>query len=141
MQPHMETGYAHLDLSKPIVVADEVVSPKPSLSAPKSSPTKSSSTSTLTSAALPLSASQRFAFVHAIFCTVGFLVFLPAGALVARWARTFTPAWYTAHWIAQFAAGMCGISTNLYCFLIFARSWTCYSHRCCARCGGSQQES
>jgi len=104
MQPHMETGYAHLDLSKPIVVADEVVSPKPSLSAPKSSPPKSSSASTLTSAALPLSASQRFAFVHAIFCTVGFLVFLPAGALVARWARTFTPAWYTAHWIAQFAA-------------------------------------
>jgi uncharacterized membrane protein len=39
---------------------------------------------------------------HAIFLTLGFLVSLPAGALLARYIRTFTPKWFTGHWIVQF---------------------------------------
>jgi len=39
---------------------------------------------------------------HAIFCVVGFALFLPCGVLLARYLRTFTPTWYTGHWIAQF---------------------------------------
>jgi len=33
--------------------------------------------------------------------TLGFLVILPLGALVARWARTFTSRWFNYHWIIQ----------------------------------------
>lgn len=29
-------------------------------------------------------------------------MFLPAGALLARYLRTFTPTWFKGHWIAQF---------------------------------------
>ena len=44
---------------------------------------------------------------HAIFCTVGFLLFLPAGALLARYLRTFIPGhiWFKGHAIFQFFIG------------------------------------
>jgi hypothetical protein len=43
---------------------------------------------------------------HAVFSVVGFALLLPSGVLVARYLRTFSPAWYTGHWIAQFGIGM-----------------------------------
>jgi len=43
---------------------------------------------------------------HALLCTIGFLVFLPGGAIIARYTRTFTRHWYTAHWIWQLC--VCG---------------------------------
>ncbi|KAJ7049971.1 CBD9-like protein [Mycena amicta] len=52
---------------------------------------------------IPLTPYQRMIIAHAVFCVVGFALFLPIGALVARYLRTFSSAWYTAHWIAQFA--------------------------------------
>lgn len=44
---------------------------------------------------------------HAIFCTLGFLLFLPAGALLARYLRTFIPGpiWFRGHAILQFFIG------------------------------------
>lgn len=51
----------------------------------------------------PLLSYQRMIVAHATFCTVGFLLFLPAGALLARYSRTFTSMWFKGHWIAQFA--------------------------------------
>ena len=42
---------------------------------------------------------------HAIVCVIGFLVCLPAGALLARYLRTFSNKWYTGHWIIQFVFG------------------------------------
>ena len=44
---------------------------------------------------------------HAIFCVVGFLFFLPAGALFARYLRTFVPGpiWFKTHAIFQFFIG------------------------------------
>lgn len=41
---------------------------------------------------------------HAIFCAIGFLLFLPAGALLARYLRTFIPGpvWFKGHAIFQF---------------------------------------
>ncbi|KAJ4488877.1 hypothetical protein C8J55DRAFT_506439 [Lentinula edodes] len=107
-QFHLDAGYAHFDLSKPISANSNEDLSTPSTSAPSTNPASSSSkaspsSSSLTSTnSLPLNAHQRLAFAHAVFCTAGFLLFLPAGALVSRWARTFTPAWYTAHWILQF---------------------------------------
>jgi len=39
---------------------------------------------------------------HAVLCTVGFLILLPIGALVARYSRTLPYKWFYAHWIIQF---------------------------------------
>jgi len=38
---------------------------------------------------------------HALLCTVGFLILLPVGVLVARYTRTFTPVWFPAHFVIQ----------------------------------------
>ena len=42
---------------------------------------------------------------HAILCTIGFLILLPAGALLARYARTFTNVWFKGHWLFQLLFG------------------------------------
>ncbi|KAJ3733386.1 CBD9-like protein [Lentinula guzmanii] len=105
-QFHVDAGYAHFDLSKPISSSSDKVDS--SASAP--SPSSSSLTSTNT---IPLNAHQRMAFAHAVFCTTGFILFLPAGVLVSRWVRTFTPAWYTAHWILQFVVAGFSITIGL----------------------------
>jgi len=39
---------------------------------------------------------------HAILSSVGFLIVLPLGALIARYLRTFTKSWFYAHAIIQF---------------------------------------
>lgn len=51
---------------------------------------------------IPLLAYERMIVAHAIFMVIGFLLLLPAGALVARYLRTFTPTWFKSHWIVQF---------------------------------------
>ncbi|KIK69377.1 hypothetical protein GYMLUDRAFT_53798 [Collybiopsis luxurians FD-317 M1] len=103
---HLDAGHAQFDLSKPLspTSSNDDVLQTSSTSTPLTTPTTKASTMTSTSS-LPFTASQRMAFAHAVFCTAGFLFFLPAGALVSRWVRTFSPAWFTAHWILQFAAG------------------------------------
>ncbi|KAF4621244.1 hypothetical protein D9613_000655 [Agrocybe pediades] len=45
---------------------------------------------------------QKLIIAHAVFCSVGFLVLLPLGALLARYLRTFIPTWFKGHWIVQF---------------------------------------
>ncbi|KAI0743640.1 hypothetical protein C8Q80DRAFT_853198 [Daedaleopsis nitida] len=52
---------------------------------------------------IPLLPFEKYIIAHAIFCVIGFLGLLPLGALLARYSRTFTPRWFTAHWIVQFA--------------------------------------
>ncbi|KAI0779571.1 hypothetical protein C8Q74DRAFT_1217052 [Fomes fomentarius] len=52
---------------------------------------------------IPLLPFEKYIVAHAIFCVIGFLGLLPLGALLARYTRTFSPKWYTAHWIVQFA--------------------------------------
>ncbi|KAK0225379.1 hypothetical protein IW262DRAFT_1456466 [Armillaria fumosa] len=51
----------------------------------------------------PLQPFERILVAHGILCILGFLLFLPFGSLLARYVRTFTPMWYTGHWISQFA--------------------------------------
>jgi len=51
---------------------------------------------------LPLPRYQRFIVVHAFFCTLGFLVVLPVGSLLARYLRTFSSTWFRGHWMLQF---------------------------------------
>ncbi|KAJ7470558.1 hypothetical protein FB451DRAFT_341497 [Mycena latifolia] len=43
---------------------------------------------------------------HGILLSVGFLVLLPTGSLVARWGRTFTPRWFKAHRIVNFGVAL-----------------------------------
>ncbi|KAI0779570.1 hypothetical protein C8Q74DRAFT_1198609 [Fomes fomentarius] len=51
----------------------------------------------------PLLPYQKMIVAHAILCTIGFLILLPAGALLARYARTFTSGWFKGHWVFQLA--------------------------------------
>ncbi|KAJ3992596.1 hypothetical protein F5050DRAFT_895974 [Lentinula boryana] len=77
LQIHEETGTASFDLSKDFT---GVASPS--------------------SALMPF---QRLVIAHAIMLTIGFLLLLPIGVLLARYMRTFTPIWFKGHWIVQFA--------------------------------------
>ena len=49
---------------------------------------------------------QQLLMAHAILSGIGFLIILPTGALLARWARTFTDKWFRAHWIFQAVFGI-----------------------------------
>ncbi|KAL9710409.1 hypothetical protein Ac2012v2_006710 [Leucoagaricus gongylophorus] len=50
----------------------------------------------------PLSPIEQQVKTHAILSSIGFLVLLPIGALVARYSRNFTTKWLLPHWIIQF---------------------------------------
>ena len=54
---------------------------------------------------IPLLPFEKYIIGHAVLCVIGFLGLLPLGALLARYTRTYSPAWFTAHWIVQFAIG------------------------------------
>ncbi|KAJ3971156.1 CBD9-like protein [Lentinula raphanica] len=116
-QFHVDAGYAHFDLSKPIsVISDDESASTASNSAPvpsSSSTSKTATSSTSSTNGLPLNAHQRLALAHAVFCSAGFILILPAGVLVSRWTRTFTSKWYTAHWTLQFVFGGLSIVIGL----------------------------
>lgn len=97
---HVDNGVIRIDLSKSI----------------SSSGTTSSSDGSGESTATPVSTSslddpflpyQRIIIAHAVMCGLGFLIFLPLGALLARYMRTFVagPIWFRSHAILQFAIG------------------------------------
>jgi hypothetical protein len=44
---------------------------------------------------------QNMFMAHAILCSIGFLVILPAGILIARWARMANDSWFKIHWTFQ----------------------------------------
>lgn len=67
--------------------------------------TNSTDGSTGETASIPLLGWEKMFIAHGILTAVGFLVLLPFGALIARYARTFTPLWFTGHWVFQFALG------------------------------------
>ena len=54
---------------------------------------------------IPLASYEKLIIAHAILCTVGFLLLLPAGVLLARYMRTFVSNWFQGHWIVQFGIG------------------------------------
>jgi len=51
--------------------------------------------------AIPLSPLEIKARNHALLCSIGFLVLLPLGVLLARYARTFTRRWFWGHAVMQ----------------------------------------
>ncbi|KIK03483.1 hypothetical protein K443DRAFT_131315 [Laccaria amethystina LaAM-08-1] len=97
---HVEDGVLQLDLTKSSSTSNGSTGTS---SGTGSSSTSSSGADTSGVDSIPLLPYQRMIIAHATFCTVGFLLFLPAGSLLARYSRTFTSMWFKGHWIAQFA--------------------------------------
>jgi uncharacterized membrane protein YozB (DUF420 family) len=54
----------------------------------------------------PLNAIEKVIILHAFCVSLGFLVLLPAGSLIARCGRSFTPRWFKAHWISNMALAL-----------------------------------
>jgi hypothetical protein len=46
---------------------------------------------------------EKLIILHGFLVSVGFLVLLPAGSLIGRWGRVFTPRWFKAHWMCNMA--------------------------------------
>ncbi|KAJ7800577.1 hypothetical protein B0H14DRAFT_2898843 [Mycena olivaceomarginata] len=86
LQQHLDSGVTSLDLTKPF----------------SASSTPSGSDFGSSSSADPWTHYRRMVVAHAVLSVVGFALLLPCGILLARYLRTFTPTWYTGHWIAQF---------------------------------------
>ncbi len=93
LEQHLESSATTLDLSQPISSSNGT-------SDPVSDPNASSGIESA-----PLLPFQKMIVAHALLCTIGFLILLPAGALLARFARTFTSGWFKGHWLFQFAIG------------------------------------
>jgi len=51
----------------------------------------------------PASRRDMIVLAHGVVCAIAYLVVMPAGALLARYYRTLSPAWFKGHWIVQFA--------------------------------------
>ncbi|TBU32233.1 hypothetical protein BD311DRAFT_775329 [Dichomitus squalens] len=88
IEQHLDAGNLSLNLTK--VLAD-----------PSSESVHTSTTTTQTGAI-----ATTVLVAHAALSAAGFLILLPLGALVARWARVFTPKWFTAHWFINVVLGI-----------------------------------
>ncbi len=116
---HLNSGPTTLDLTKVLAVgSQDPTSPAFKIEASTggsgtsgssgSSGTNSGSSSTPPPVAVslpPLLPYEKYIVAHAICCVIGFLGLLPLGAIVARWARTFSPVWFRIHWVIQFVLG------------------------------------
>ncbi|KAI0821668.1 hypothetical protein BC628DRAFT_1329028 [Trametes gibbosa] len=91
---HLESNPIRIDMSQS-VAADSVAH----LASPATDPNAVTGGKVDT----PLQPFQKKIVAHALLCTIGFLILLPAGALLARYSRTFTNTWFTGHWVFQLA--------------------------------------
>ncbi|KAI0771783.1 hypothetical protein BC629DRAFT_755484 [Irpex lacteus] len=108
---HLESGPTQIDLSQALAADSKDPTNPISTIAQSTSSSSGSAPSASTSgdqvfAGIPLLPYQKYIIAHAILSMLGFLVFLPLGAIIARWLRTFTPIWFTAHWVIQFGVAM-----------------------------------
>ena len=54
----------------------------------------------------PLKTFEKLIVAHAIMSTMGFLILLPLGGIIARWGRTFSDKWFYYHWKVQVLFGI-----------------------------------
>lgn len=92
---HLDNGPLKLNLAKPISSNSTTSGSQPTTGGGTATPSFS----------LALLPYQKLIVAHAIFCTLGFLLLLPAGVLLARYLRTFITTWFKGHWIIQFGIG------------------------------------
>ncbi|OJT06970.1 hypothetical protein TRAPUB_2171 [Trametes pubescens] len=102
---HLESGPISIDMSQVVAETDLA-----HLANPATDPNSSSGT-----VDTPLLPFQKLIIAHGLLCTIGFLIMLPAGALLARYSRTFTNAWFLGHWVFQFAFAGPVIISGLVC--------------------------
>jgi len=92
---HVSQGLLTLDLSKSTSVA---ALESPALPPGSNNDNDSSGRPQAQSA----SRSDMVVLAHGVVCAIAYLVVMPAGALLARYYRTLSPAWFKGHWILQF---------------------------------------
>jgi hypothetical protein len=92
---HLDQGALQLNLAKSISSNGTTSGSQPTTGSGTATPSFSN----------PLLPYQKLIVAHAIFCTLGFLLLLPAGVLLARYLRTFITTWFKGHWIVQFGIG------------------------------------
>ncbi|KAI0661383.1 CBD9-like protein [Cubamyces menziesii] len=90
LDQHIDSGPTRIDLSQPLSSSGGDQNPVTDPNA------------TSGSISVPLQPFQKMIIAHGLLCTIGFLILLPFGGLLARYARTFTNTWFTGHWIVQF---------------------------------------
>lgn len=93
---HLNSGPTNLNLGNTLTAESrDPTNPTSSLSGSNTPPPTSGDVST------PLLPYQKMIVAHGILCAIGFLGILPAGALLARYLRTFSPAWFRGHQFLQ----------------------------------------
>jgi len=103
---HYRAGFLRLNFTKDVPELDEVPQETPAQSQPvdihvhHDDDTISSMTETVDRTG-PYRSFEKIIVSHAILLSLGFLVILPAGSLIARWGRTYTQTWFKAHWISN----------------------------------------
>ncbi|KAF9648995.1 CBD9-like protein [Thelephora ganbajun] len=107
---HWDVGQSSLDLSKSLSTSTSSTSTPSSTNGSGNNGNNSSSNNNNNNnnggTSLPLTKTDRMIIAHGILCLVGFLFFLPLGALIARYFRTSTTAWFKVHQTIQsFIAG------------------------------------
>lgn len=107
---HLNSGPTSLNLANTLASSDrDPTDPAVSTLAGGSASDSGSGTSS-GSVMIPLLPYQKMLIAHGVLCTIGFLFLLPAGALLARYLRSFSGAWFKGHWIIQVTLGMLSIS-------------------------------
>lgn len=102
---HRSTGQMRLDLSKPIEGSNDNGDSDSGTDNGSSAPDDQVPSGGSSEEEEPLRKHEKVIVAHAAFMFIGYLVLLPAGALIARYLRTFSNVWYKIHWIIQVIAG------------------------------------
>ncbi|CAL1705877.1 unnamed protein product [Somion occarium] len=103
---HLNSGPTSLNLANTISASSrDPTNPISTLSGGSSSGSGSGSGTGSGSVSIPLQSYQKMLVAHGLLSTIGFLIILPIGALLARYLRTFSNTWFRGHWIIQLALG------------------------------------
>lgn len=111
---HFAAGFLKIDFSKealPILPAEghQTSDGGSKVDSAKPATTNAGDSATLemtTGDAVPYGKHEKLIVAHGTMLSFGFLVFLPAGTLVARWTRTFTSRWFRAHSIINMSIAL-----------------------------------
>lgn len=104
IEQHLDAGQFSLDLTKSID-SPSTTSSTPSLSSTIStSPTRSPTPQPSLHKEGPFR--DPILGAHIVLSFIGFMVLLPAAALIARWGRTRSAVWFKAHWLITVVFGI-----------------------------------
>ncbi|KAK7677534.1 hypothetical protein QCA50_019540 [Cerrena zonata] len=99
---HLNSGPTSLNLANTLAASDrDPTDPAVSTLAGGTTSDSGSGSGSSGSVVIPLLNYQKMLIAHGVLCTIGFLLLLPAGALLARYLRSFSNAWFKGHWIIK----------------------------------------